>query len=254
MLFHYLHIGHPKPPLKKPNPNIDRAAKHALFKGFYNDIIGAASSPQISNSSNEVIINNHFTFIQIPKTSSTNVLKQCRKLNMTRRHWCYRHEGLPYLEHFINKTLPVYAIVRNPFDHALSYYFHQVARKEFYKDTDLIKGFRNFVSSNLNNIHLNQCAYIKSNKGIKVKLFRYENKDLNRYIMRQHGINLQLNKFKYNQGSKSNTASKLKSNCGISIQQFYNKRIASMIVKARHNEFDTFKYSTSVLDTIQSPK
>ncbi len=226
--------------------NKDRAAKHALFKSN----ICTNFKSIAPNFQNEIVLNKHFAFIQIPKTSSTNFLRQCRKQNMTCKHYCYRHEGLPYIEHFISKFLPVYAIVRNPFDHIISYFFHEIARNNFAynKNKNLINSFRNFVPNNLNNVHLRQCDYIKSNRGIKVKTFKYENKDLNRYIMKYHGVNLQLNKFRYNQGSQSNKASKLKKNCGIGIQQFYNKQIANMVVKARRKEFNSFNYSTSVLD------
>ena len=236
MLFHY---------------NIDRAVKYALFKNYIYDNIKCDVMPtQVSGFQNELIVNKHFAFIQIPKTSSTNVLRQCRKHNLTCEHYCYRHEGLPYLEHFISKSLPIYAIIRNPFDHMLSYFFHCIVRRYFvFEDNvDLIKSFHNFVPKYLNDVHLRQSDYIKSNRGIKVKTFRYENLNLNRHLMKHHNLNLRLNKFRRNQGSKSNKASELKSNCGISIQQFYNKRITDMVVKTRRKEFKSFNYSTSVLD------
>ena len=115
----------------------------------------------------DVLINNKFTFIQIPKTSSTTIYKAYLTKYTIKTIGCNRHEGLLYLENFIiNDKLPVYAVVRNPFYHIHSYFFHRLKHKEIslWNCKNIIQNFEMFVREEVNNIHLQQCRYIKSNK------------------------------------------------------------------------------------------
>ena len=74
--------------------------------------------------SDTIVLNEHFCFIQIPKTSSTNFMINCIKKNLCQLLPCYRHEGLLFIEQYIYDTnLPIYTIVRNPFVHIYSYFY-----------------------------------------------------------------------------------------------------------------------------------
>lgn len=192
-----------------------------------------------------LITNNHFTFIQIPKTSCTNVLVNCHKQNLTKLLDCYRHEGLLYLENVIDITLPIYTIVRNPYQHILSYFFHQLLHKEYTlnENIDIIENFENFVKLNVNNIHLQQIRYLKSNKDIKVKIFKFENHNLNQYIIDNHGINLNLDKTHYNRNVLRDKYDH------INIKKFFrNDDIINLVKKERSEEFTNFGYSDNIND------
>ena len=136
------------------------------------------------------IINNKFVFIQIPKTSSTSILQLAYRNDLIKKQNGYRHECLAYLENFFDSKLPVYAIVRNPFMHIHSYFFHRVRHNEITlnKDISLIKNFENFVRKDVNNVHLRQYDYIKSNKGIKVNIHKFENNNLMDYLVKTHKL------------------------------------------------------------------
>ena len=119
-----------------------------------------------------LVSNKYFTFIQIPKTSSTSVFNCCREKGLIKKriNYCH-HEGLLYLENIIDISLPVYAIVRNPFSHIHSFFLSSDKDGGTYLDSNisLISNFENFVKREVNNIHLQQCRYLESNKGIQVK-------------------------------------------------------------------------------------
>ena len=83
-----------------------------------------------TNDENVIILNKYFLFIQIPKSSSTTVLHVCQNEKLTTKLPCYRHEGLLYLENFIDSRLPVYAVVRNPYTQIFSYFFHRLRYAE----------------------------------------------------------------------------------------------------------------------------
>jgi len=212
----------------------DKFEKFSLWKSFlYKE-----------NTDKTIVLNKHFLFIQIPKTSSTNVLKESTKRKLITKMNCYRHEGLAYLENYIDKNLPVYAIVRNPFSHIHSYFFHRLRHKELILDDKLsiIQNFENFVKKNIDNIHIKQCVYLKSNKNIKVKTFKIEDNDFNDYLIKHHNIDLKLNENNHNKNS-------IKDKYDIKIQDFYqNKEIVNLILKERKMEFEMFKYSKNIND------
>lgn len=197
-----------------------------------------------------LVSNRYFTFIQIPKTSSTTVFCCCRQRGLIKKRVnCCHHEGLLYLENIIDTSLPVYAIVRNPFSHIHSYFFHQIKMRELTLDPKLsiISNFENFVLREINNVHLQQCRYLESNKGIKVKIFKMENNDFNDYLIQRHNLDLDLNNCVVNYNPKKNRQIPI-------ISFFRNLDIVNLIVKERQKEFKEFGYSTDPNDLFQNKK
>jgi len=189
------------------------------------------------------IINNKFVFIQIPKTSSTSILKLAYKNKLIKKQKGYRHECLAYLENFFDNKLPVYAIVRNPFMHIYSYFFHRIRHNEIVLNNNLsiIKNFENFVKNEVNNVHLRQYDYIKSNKGIKVNIYKFENNNLMDYLVKTYKLKPLQN--------KNHNINKLKEKNKINIKDFFkSQEIVDLIIKERHLEFKDFGYSTKIED------
>ena len=86
-------------------------------------------------------------------------MKNCIKKNLTQLLPCYRHEGLLFIEQYIYDTnLPIYAIVRNPFVHIHSWFFHRIRHNEIKIDPSIsiITNFENFCKRDCNNVHLQQ--------------------------------------------------------------------------------------------------
>jgi hypothetical protein len=197
-------------------------------------------------NTHRIVLNKHFLFIQIPKTSSSSILKSCIKKGLVVTNMnCYRHEGLLYLENFIDEKLPVYAVVRNPFNHIFSYFFHKVRWNEIKLDDtiSLKENFENFVIDNVNNDHLRQCDYIKSNKNIKVNLVKFEDKNIANILNNKFNVKLDENNIVNENDCPKYIESKK------DIKSFFtNPKIIDLIIKERSNEFETFKYSTNVND------
>ena len=99
-----------------------------------------------------------------------------------------------------------------------------------------------FVREEVNNIHLQQCRYIKSNKNIKVKLFKFENKDIYKYLEDNYGIKFNI----HNYVNSNPLKNKYKH---INIKKFFaNDDIVKLILKYRKEEFEMFGYSTKIED------
>ena len=196
-----------------------------------------------------IILNKHFCFIQIPKTSSTNFLKNCkkkRKGKLVKLLPCYRHEGLLYIEQFIDNTnLPIYTIVRNPFLHIHSFFFHKLRGNniKFDPSMSIIKNFEKFCKREYNNVHLRQYDYLKSNKNLNVKFFKLEEgvSKINDYILKKHNIDLKLENTHHNKNPKKDTNTDVKS-------FFRNKDIVDLIIEKRYKEFKFFNYSININD------
>jgi len=157
---------------------------------------------------------------------------------------CDRHEGLAYLETFITKPdLPVYAIVRNPYTHLCSYFFHCLKHGKYVLDNVLTlkQNFENFAKTNVNDTRLRQCDYIKSNNGINVKIFKFEESNFIDYLNQTHGLNLD----KFTRSNENNHP--LYNKSPKAIINLFSQLVVELVQKHRYREFEMFGYSTDIL-------
>jgi len=205
------------------------------------------NSNKLWNTSEEhhIVLNKHFCFIQIPKTSSSNMMQNCIEKGLITMLPCYRHEGLLFIEKYIDDSnFPIYTIVRNPFCQIHSYFFHRIKHNEIKIDKNLsiVANFENFCRNTFNDVHLQQYNYIRSNKNLKVKFFKLEEgvDKLNNHILKTHNIDLQLQKTHHN-------ANEIKDKTKVDLQSFFaNKEIIDLIIQARRKEFELFNYPTNI--------
>jgi hypothetical protein len=197
-----------------------------------------------NNQKNTIILNKYFLFIQIPKTASTSVLNCCKQNSMTKELPCYRHEGLLYLENFITKKLPVFAVVRNPFTQIFSYFFHRIKYKELIltNNLSLKENFEQFVIKEINNSHIRQCDYIKTKKNIYVNIIKFEDNNIIDILNTNFNLNFSNNKLNENEITEYIEAKK-------NIKDFFtNPDIVKLITEERKKEFELFGYSKNVND------
>jgi hypothetical protein len=150
------------------------------------------------------IINDKFAMIQIPKTGSTTILHELVKTDMVQHLPFYRHEGLNIISQFIDKNIPIYCIVRNPYKQVFSYFFHKVNAKEEILDVNLsfIENFRNWVSNFdlKNEAHVNQYLHLKLDKKIsnKITIFKFEDgiDTVLTYLKNEYSLNVNVNSHK----------------------------------------------------------
>jgi len=187
-----------------------------------------------------VLVNNDFLIIQIPKTFTTLLLNNVQGRDMD----CYRHEGLSYIENFINPSLPVYAVVRNPYTHVYSFFFHCLNRNEINLDETLTlkENFTAFIKQRVNDVHLRQYDYIHSNKGISVKIFKFEESNFIDFLNSTHNLSISKS-ILYNE-NKHPLYDKSKE----SVLNLFSDETVGLIKLHRNLEFERFGYSTSLLD------
>ena len=181
----------------------------------------------------DIIVNDKFIFIQIPKTGSTSIYDECTKNKLVTSLNCYRHEGLNFILQ-INKNykeLPVYCVVRNPFEQIVSWYLHC-------KRVHNIKlEFNNWLKENINDVHLSQSDYILVNNKIpdNVKIFKFENgiDKIVEYLNKTHNLNLKT--LDLNKNEKYNWK-----------DYYKNKKNIDIVVKHREKEFKLFNYPTNI--------
>lgn len=199
-----------------------------------------------------IVLNDRFAFIQIPKTSSTSVQTACKAYKDARLGKnlpAYRHEGLEYLEQFMkDPSPPVYAIVRNPYLHAISYFFHRLRLDETKADANLTlhENFERFLEDHVNNPHLQQARYLRSRKGIKPRLFKMEEdgtRALIEHINREHGLAL-----KIEHANGHSVAGYDKTSKEALLAFYAGARARDLVREARREEFATFGYSDNVDD------
>ena len=194
---------------------------------------------------NKVILNKLFLFIQIPKTSSTTVLRACQQKNLTTLMPCYRHEGLLYLENYIDSQLPVYAVVRNPYTQIFSLFFHKIRYKDITIDNSITlkEQFNNFVIKEVNNNHLRQYDYIKSNKNVKVNIIKFEDNNIIDVLNAKFNLNLPNNK------RHNDNEDQIYIESRPHIKEFFSDfEIVNLIKRERKIEFTLFGYSTDIND------
>lgn len=195
----------------------------------------------------DIVVNDKFIFIQIPKTGSTSIVSELKKVELTKNVKCYRHEGLKFIQHlYSNIKIPVYAIVRNPFRQTLSYFFHRVNYKEIVVNKkNIIIEFRKWCKeSNLKeNTHLIQTKYLETNNNdIKnnLKIFKFEDgiDFFIKYLNSRHELNLDV--------SFHTNENKISEYKNIAFLDFFDKQTVDFIVKELNNQFETFKYSKDI--------
>ena len=102
---------------------------------------------------------------------------------------------------------------------------------------------KNFVEKNIIISHLQQYNYIRSNKNLKPKIFKFEEgiDKLNNYILEKHNIDLKL--------CKSHHMKNTSKPVDMDIKIFFrNKKIVDLITSVRSKEFDEFNYSKNIDD------
>jgi hypothetical protein len=195
----------------------------------------------------DVVINDKFIFIQIPKTGSTSVVTELKNINLTKFIKCFRHEGIRYIQHlYQNKNLPVYAIVRNPYRQVLSYFFHRINYGEIFVDkNNIIWEFRKWCreSELSKNIHLLQNKYLETNNQIvkeKIKVFKFEDgiDFFIDYLNMHHDLNLDTN--------IHTNVNKVTEYKNILFLDFFDEATINIIKRDLKNQFELFQYSTDI--------
>ena len=170
----------------------------------------------------DVVINEHFIFIQIPKTGTSSIVSELKKIGLTKNIKCYRHEGLKYIQHlYHNKNIPVYAIVRNPYRQTLSYFFHRINYDEItINKNNIIQEFRKWCKESKigSNLHLLQSKYLNTENKIiakNIQIFKFEENGVQFFIQYLNKIhNLHLNPESH---SNKNNVDELRSNYSCSL-------------------------------------
>ena len=195
----------------------------------------------------DVVINDKFIFIQIPKSGSTSVVTELKNINLTKFIKCFRHEGIRYIQHlYENKNLPVYAIVRNPYRQVLSYFFHRINYGEIFVDkNNIIWEFRKWCreSELSKNIHLLQNKYLETNNSIvkqKINVFKFEDgvDFFIEYLNMHHDLNLDTNIH-----TNMNKVTEYKN---IPFLDFFDEATINIIKRDLKKQFEIFQYSRDI--------
>ena len=195
----------------------------------------------------DVVINDKFIFIQIPKSGSTSVVTELKNINLTKFIKCFRHEGIRYIQHlYQNKNLPVYAIVRNPYRQVLSYFFHRINYGELFVDkNNIICEFRKWCreSELSKNIHLLQNKYLETNNQIvkeKINVFKFEDgiDFFIEYLNTHHDLNLNTN--------IHTNVNKVTEYKNIPFLDFFDEATINIIKRDLKKQFEIFQYSTDI--------
>ena len=199
------------------------------------------SSHKLFKHSNgdELIINDKFIFIRIPKTGSTSLLVECRNKNLTSSHTCYTHEGIVY----ISKTIPnfykrdIYCVVRNPFQQVLSWYMHcyrNLPKRPMSFNAWLKEG------SGLNNVHTRQADYVLINNKIppNLKIFKFEDglQPIINFLNNKYNLNLNVLHSNSNPRYISNNWK----------NHYSNPENIKLVLESKKREFELFGYSTKI--------
>ena len=201
-----------------------------------------------------VVGNGKFVFIQIPKTGSTTIIQELKRNGLTNEIKCYRHEGLKFLQHlYVNKNLPIYTIVRNPYRKTVSYFFHKIKMEEIIVNKEnIIEEFRswckNIFTNNDNNhqnkLHIVQYKYLEiENRMIqsKIKVFKFENngiKNFLEYLNKTYQLKLNID---YHTNDNDNDQYK-----NIEFKSFFNNELIELIQKVLNDDFVLFNYSKDI--------
>jgi len=195
----------------------------------------------------DLVINDKFIFIQIPKTGTSSVVSELKNINLTKHIKCFRHEGIRYIQHlYENKNLPVYAIVRNPYRQVLSYFFHRINYGEIFVDKNkIVLEFRKWCKESelSKNIHLLQNKYLETNNPVvkeQIKVFKFEDgiDFFIKYLNKNH--NLSLNTLFH---TNVNKVSEYKN---VPFLDFFDEATIDIIKRDLKSQFESFQYSMDI--------
>lgn len=195
----------------------------------------------------DVVINDKFIFIQIPKTGTSSVVSELKNINLTKLIKCFRHEGIRYMQHlYANKNLPVYAIVRNPYRQVLSYFFHRINYGEIFVDKNkIVFEFRKWCreSELSKNIHLLQNKYLETNNPVvkeKIKIFKFEDgiDFFIEYLNKNHNLSL---------NTKIHTnVNKVSEYKNVPFLDFFDEATINIIKRDLKKQFELLQYSMDI--------
>ena len=123
-----------------------------------------------------------------------------------------------------------------------SYFFHCIDRKEIKVNVDLKQSFEDFVKDNIDNVHVRQYDYIHSNKGINVKIFKFENNNFIDFLNKTYSMSL--DKYEVLNENKHPLYNKSKQG----IINMFSENTIKLIQVHRKKEFEMFGYSTLLLE------
>ena len=194
----------------------------------------------------DVVINDKFVFIQIPKTGTSSIVSELKRIGLTQNIKCYRHEGLKYIKHLCKNNIPIYAIVRNPYRQTLSYFFHRINYGEITVDkNNIVEEFRKWCKDSKigDNIHLLQSKYLDDqNKKIQERIVAFKFEDgvdfFIQFLNKTHNLSLNPNSH-----TNQNKVSEYKN---IQFLDFFDDETVDIIKTQLKLQFEAFKYSTNI--------
>jgi len=201
-------------------------------------------------SNDPVILHPKLVFIQIPKTGSTSLYQEMIRLGLTVRVGCFRHEGIGYLQAFVrNTSQPIYAVVRNPFSHVLSYFFHQLRLGEITLDPSqsIQQEFRDYCRRTVpTNVHVRQCAFLHTNdSAIRDRIYYFKMEDgidnIVQYLNTHHHLTMETRHENKNLIQGYNLSPQF-------LRDMYDKDTESWVRTHLATEFSMFHYSSYLHD------
>ena len=197
-----------------------------------------------------VVIHPKLVFIQIPKTGSTSLYREMIRLGLTVRVHCYRHEGIVYLQAFLRNTnQPIYTVVRNPFSHVLSYFFHQLRHGEITHDPSrsIQQEFRDYCRRIIpTNVHVRQSAFLHTNdSAIRDRIYYFKMEDgidnIVHYLNKHHDLTMETRHENKNSIQGYDTSPQF-------LHDVYDKETEAWVRTHLATEFSMFHYSSHLHD------
>lgn len=197
-----------------------------------------------------VIINNKFSFVQIPKTASTTIMFNAKHENLVlfnKNLW--KHAPLENMEMFIKNTdNPVYYVVRNPFIQIYSWFWHCIRYKTFnltHKHMN-IKGFEHYVKNILLKDKHMKCFshFINNTKDLPLTCFKFENgvDTIIQKINEAHNLDFR------DVDTNVNHLSEYKKDKETIMKYYENKEIRDIVINYRKEDFEKYDYSIDIRD------
>ena len=190
-------------------------------------------------NSDQLIINDKFIFIRIPRTGTTSLFTECKKHHLIRNYTCYTHEGIVYISntipHFYKRD--IYCIVRNPFQQVLSWYMYCNRN-----NVNITESFNKWLKRGvgLNDVHTRQADYVLINNKIppNLKIFKFEDglESIIKFLNDKYNLNL--NTLHINSNPTYNP--KYWKN------YYSNRENIKLVLESKKREFELFGYSSKI--------